>query len=165
MQTWGYHVIEAGARDTPFDILIEAPTESDALWTLYRTVHGFGCKRVAGPVAARANAVHVSWEQAMGQMNSTYGWIIDSEAAPADQLPSRAGLTGPGNLSPEIQSQLAAGAGAKFRMLGADGDVCFEGRYIGPDDARQFGPLDDLGAPDAGCTSIEYMVDGRWTPL
>ena len=108
-------------------------------------------------------------------MASTYAWVIDrdlifeppdSETAPP-RPDSRVGLTGPRNASPALLDQLRVGRGHPFRMLDGDGEVCYEGRLAGdPTSEDGFGPLDDLGEPDAGCTSIEYLQpDGEWEKL
>ena len=41
-----------------------------------------------------------------------------------------------------------------------DGELIYEGRYFGdPDGEEAFGPLDDFGMPDSGCTTIEYLSE------
>lgn len=60
----------------------------------------------------------------------------------------------------------------RFRMLDDDGDVYYYG--VMTQDAC-FDPLDDFGAPNAGCTSIELFTDfssggtklpaPKWMPL
>ena len=57
---------------------------------------------------------------------------------------------------------LAAYAPHEFRMLDDDGEVYYLGRSTVPD---SFAPLDDLGTPDAGATTIQYRRDGRWETL
>lgn len=84
-------------------------------------------------------------------MSAGYGWIITRDLIDDDE-----GVTGPSLVSQEIGSRLGAGEGRAFRMRDDDGEIYYYGRYLGPDDERLFGPLDDFGMPNAGCTSIEY---------
>lgn len=46
---------------------------------------------------------------------------------------------------------------------GATGQDCPVHGGALPDEA--FGPLDDFGTPNAGCTSIRYRTDNRWEQL
>lgn len=50
-----------------------------------------------------------------------------------------------------------------FRMLDGDGNIYYYGFTFGDDDG--FGPLDDFGQPNAGCTSIQYKIAGKWEEL
>jgi len=44
----------------------------------------------------------------------------------------------------------------EFRMLDGDGNVMYEGRMLlGDESDAEFHPLDDFGAPNAGCTEIQ----------
>lgn len=53
--------------------------------------------------------------------------------------------------------------GLAFRMKDADGELYFEGVYLGPADGDLFAPLEDFGSPDAGCTDILYRdAQGGW---
>lgn len=56
------------------------------------------------------------------------------------------------------------------RMLDDDGEVYYHGRFItatgeyGSED--DFGPLEDFGGPNAGCTEIQYKNAARqWETL
>ena len=49
-----------------------------------------------------------------------------------------------------------------FRMLDDDGEVYYIG-YCSDDSS--FDPLDDFGTPNAGCTEIQYKVNGKWEAL
>lgn len=109
------------------------------------------------------------------QARASYGWIIDRETvstendaniSPQNRTPSRAGWVGPRNIAPEIEQELRNGKGQQFRMYDDDGILYYEGRYIGPDDETAFGPLSDLGTPDAGAVRIDYKGKaGRWETL
>jgi hypothetical protein len=46
-----------------------------------------------------------------------------------------------------------------FRCKDDDGEVYYYGKMQRVD----FDPLDDFAAPNAGCTTIEYLHDGEWT--
>lgn len=101
-------------------------------------------------------------------MHANYGWIIDKDLHNGTDRGTAcmSGLTGPSNIDPELERQLKAGDGKKFRLLDDDGEIYYEGRYLGPDDESQFGPLDDFGLPDSGCTEIQYRTqDGWWETL
>lgn len=106
-------------------------------------------------------------------MSAKYGWIIDIDtladaSEPAASNLNAVGLTGPRDISVEITERLKAGEGKNFRMKDDDGEVYYEGRIILLEDAdpeSEFGPLDDFGAPNAGCTSIEYKTEKGWEYL
>jgi hypothetical protein len=104
-------------------------------------------------------------------MSSRYGWIIDVDHCPDENFraPSNMnapGMMGPSSLGTDIEAQLRAGLGDKFRLYDDDGEVMYEGRYIGPGDETLFAPLDDFGAPNAGATRIDYFTpQGEWETL
>lgn len=107
-------------------------------------------------------------------MSAAYGWIITREtvsnendaSCPVEfRTKSRKGWTGPRDIDPAVESRLVAGEGKRFRMFDDDGDLYYEGRYIGPDDESAFGPLDDLGTPDAGAVRIDYLENRKWVTL
>jgi hypothetical protein len=77
----------------------------------------------------------------------------------------RRGWTGPRDAPGELCEQLKAGKGRAFRMRDDDQIVYYHGRYLGPDDEDMFGPLDDLGRPDAGAADIQYRENGKWESL
>ena len=52
--------------------------------------------------------------------------------------------------------------GCKFRMLDDDGMVYYVGYS---NDSSSFQPLDDFGMPNAGCTDIQYLENGKWESL
>lgn len=97
-----------------------------------------------------------------------YAWIItqDHIADVLPDAPSDVGVSGPRAATPTQLAALRLGVGHPFRMLDDDGEVYYEGLFLGNSDAcAAFGPLDDFGTPNAGCTSIEYLRDGRWEVL
>ena len=112
---------------------------------------------------------------------TAYAWIIDRDHMPdpdcaAPSNGNAKGLTGPRDIPADVADALRNNPvkGLAFRMLDDDGEVYYRGRlYVPgvPDDdtlTRAFGfePLDDFGAPNAGCTTIEYRdAAGAWAPL
>ncbi len=83
----------------------------------------------------------------------------------ADQR-SEVGVAGPSTATDAQLAQLRGDTGHRFRMLDGDGVVYYEGLFLGDSDAEAaFGPLDDFGTPNAGCTSIEYWRDTKWEVL
>lgn len=107
---------------------------------------------------------------------ANYAWVITHDYGDHDLTPSRVGVLGPRNASGRLVAimETAGPAVRAFRMLTDDDEPCFEGLFTSSDlidepdselGEEAFGPLDDLGTPDAGCTTIEYRYDGRWTQL
>jgi hypothetical protein len=109
---------------------------------------------------------------------SDYAWIITKDLitnqGEADPLPTREGWVGPRDAPDALISKLQLGKGLKFRMRDDDGILYYCGRFIdelGNDadnlDENAFGPLDDLGTPDAGAVSIEYLnpATKKWERL
>ena len=84
-----------------------------------------------------------------------YSWIIT-----ADHLNEktdsyyRVGMEGP--FGTEHDWKANPDAGQPFQMFDDDGTLYYEGRYVGDDSEDLFGPLEDMGTPDAGCTGIKY---------
>ena len=93
------------------------------------------------------------------EIEMPYGWIItkDKVSEGADE-----GVAGPRGLEDKVFLRLKAGEGLKWRMRDDDGEVYYEGRYIGDTSEDLFAPLDDFGMPNAGCTDIEYFENGKW---
>jgi hypothetical protein len=55
-----------------------------------------------------------------------------------------------------------------FRLYTDDGDLIYEGSMTAYDDERCFGPLDDFGTPNYGCTYMmvrEGGTRGKWVLL
>lgn len=101
-------------------------------------------------------------------MPAKYGWIIDKDHLPIDGK-SSAGTMGPRDIAESVTTQLQQGAGRPFRMLDGDAEVMFDGRILTPGEEAgselDFGPLDDFGTPDSGCTEIHYREGHRWVVL
>lgn len=88
-------------------------------------------------------------------------WIIDIDflADPQSKegtLRNAVGLTGPSSYKGD-GSELKC----RFRLLDDDETACYEGRCDTDNDDNAFGPLDDFGTPNAGCTTIQYWVKGK----
>lgn len=107
----------------------------------------------------------------------SYAWIIDQDhlADPEDEPGTNmnaVGVCGPRDAPDELielleihaTKELAARhADAeiyRFRMYDDDGELYYTGRMItdeGATEEASFGPLDDYGTPNAGCTLIKYQ--------
>lgn len=125
---------------------------------------------------------------------SAYAWVCDSTLVedPADDTrlvedteDSRNGTTGPHNAPPELLGRLGNGEGRVWRTLfdtnwpdqPQDQRVCHVGRYLDWSDLdpahadrvdcdAEFGPLEDLSAPDCGAVTVQYRQDdGTWKTL
>lgn len=108
---------------------------------------------------------------------TAYGWIIDKDhTADADDEPgtymNAVGIVGPSDIPDDLKGVLESGKGRRFRMYDDDGELYYEGRWVGPNwachDGRYlassaFGPLWDFGKPNAGATEIRYQENGNNT--
>jgi hypothetical protein len=101
-----------------------------------------------------------------------YAWIIDEDRYEDEGTEfSAVGVTGPRGITEDQHNTLTHNKkyGKKFRMYDDDGAIVYVGRIINNgDDANYFGPLDDFGEPNTGCTEIWYQSDkdGRvWEQL
>ena len=104
-------------------------------------------------------------------MSRGYGWIVDVDHLAESSGDSRVGTFGPWGI-PYVYRQHLETAARPFaplywRCKDDDGELTHEGRYLGPRDERQFGPLFDLAMPDAGACHIEYLSadTGQWEEL
>ena len=66
-----------------------------------------------------------------------------------------------GPSSTPLQAHEIIHTGTKFRMYDDDNELYYEG-YSTEED---FSPLDDYGMPNAGCTSIEYLIHEKWVRI
>ena len=88
-----------------------------------------------------------------------------------DEFPSSVGTCGPSRAPESLLERLrTSGDGQVFRMLFDESDVCYVGRFLSTSASTDlgceaFGPLDDFGGPNIGCTMIEYLQDGEWVEL
>lgn len=85
------------------------------------------------------------------------GWIIDvdHDADKTAKAPSNANAVG--MIGPRAYKGDGSELHNKFRMLTDDREVVYEGRS---GDNSDFGPLDDFGQPNYGCTIIQYWQAG-----
>ena len=93
-------------------------------------------------------------------MASEYGWKITkdfwSEKYP--QYKSKVGAMGPS----DMELPILEGKRYTFRMYTDDMDLIYEGISS----EQGFGPLDDFGMPDFGCTIIKYKdKDGKFVAI
>ena len=92
---------------------------------------------------------------------SVYHWIITTDHIDGGRSK---GIRGPRGSRATVEDITAKGQ--PFRMHDDDGELYYEGVYLGPDDESMFGPLDDFGTPNAGCTSIQFKnARGAWEKL
>jgi len=89
-----------------------------------------------------------------------YAWKIDKDIIDRNHHKD---LIGPRGTSGNLENDINSGKGEKFRMFDDDMNLYYEGRITGGYDG--FEPLDDFGQPNAGCTSIEYLKNGKWEQL
>jgi hypothetical protein len=98
---------------------------------------------------------------------STYAWTITRDHL-ADDNDNEAGVTGPRDAPDALLASLRSGHGKAFRMYDDDGELYYSGRWVSSDDGLTedaFGPLDDFGTPNAGCTEIRYRDGNKWVTL
>lgn len=95
------------------------------------------------------------------KMNTPYAFVITKDVLHDEDMT----VMGPWNTTVRFPDVIRAGS--KFRMLDDDGIVYYEGFFLGDDKSEDaFGPLDDYGAPNAGCTEIQYLNNkGEWETL
>jgi hypothetical protein len=92
---------------------------------------------------------------------SSYAWVITRDHI-SEPPACDAGTQGPRDAT-ATQLQAASKAGTPFKMYDDDGILYYEGRCWsedGTDSEDGFGPLDDFGTPNAGCTEIRYRQPG-----
>lgn len=102
-----------------------------------------------------------------GPGTADYAWIITKDLISEPGEKSDVGVMGPSNASEAHLVVVRNGGGRAFRMLDDDGEVYYHGRVTGDSDSADadFGPLDDYGTPNAGCTEIQYYENHRWVTL
>lgn len=94
-----------------------------------------------------------------------YSWIITEDFI-GDQRDNDVGIYGP-SAAPYAPDEIHAHhAKQEFEMYDDDNILYYRGFYVGPDDESMFGPLEDFGTPNAGCTYIKYKDrHGQWEVL
>jgi len=92
-----------------------------------------------------------------------FGWIITKDNIDDGNA---VGVIGPSTATATATAEQIKQLGRPFRMLDDDGNIYYYGLYLGPDDEREFAPLDNYGSPNAGCTEIQYRnAQGAWKTL
>ena len=80
-----------------------------------------------------------------GDWNSTLMWLSLDEIRSSERRQCL-----------ELILHAASCSGKRFSMYDDDGGLCYEGVFVGDDDATGFEPLEEFGMPNAGCTEIRY---------
>ncbi len=105
-------------------------------------------------------------------MTAAYAWIIHTDHM-GDE-PHVPGTIGPSDAPDDLIARLHHGDGHPFRLYDDDGERYYSGRIafdpptsIAHLNDHAFGPLDDFGGPNAGCTEIRYQTGpkGSWEAL
>jgi hypothetical protein len=94
----------------------------------------------------------------------TSSWIEDENGAEFGKE-TKVFVSGPRNASAAMTA-LAVTSGYPFKMYDDDGIKYYEGKCWTADPEgfggeEFFGPLNDYGAPNAGCTEIKYPANGK----
>jgi len=99
-------------------------------------------------------------------MKDTYAWIIDRDHLSGGD-DSDAGTVGPRFAPDSLLADLKAGKGTLFRLFDDDGELYYSGRIVfaDPDEGVGLEPLDDYGAPNAGCTTMHAFERGVWVEI
>tara|TARA_Y100001970_G_C13911728_1_gene688888 strand:- start:73 stop:363 length:291 start_codon:yes stop_codon:yes gene_type:complete len=82
-----------------------------------------------------------------------YAWVITRDRIDGGMENGTVGSWKAALSAAEIRS---SEGGERFSMYDDDGNCCYEGIFVGDDDATGFEPLKDFGIPNAGCTEIRY---------
>lgn len=95
---------------------------------------------------------------------STYAWLITKDDIAESDADSSVGVTGPQGATDYQIKALMDGEGRTFYLYDDDKELYYTGRAIndGTSDGEygmDFGPLDDFGLPNAGCTLIKWEGD------
>lgn len=96
-----------------------------------------------------------------------YAWLITADHISdiEEGYASAAGTIGPRGCSLDAAA-IQGLPHETFRMFDDDGELYYEGLLVGDRTSEDgFAPLEDFGTPNAGCTRIDYRVNGRWEPL
>jgi len=92
-----------------------------------------------------------------GWWTITADFISDSDAKEGTNGNART-LCGPRENDLTMGLVVRHPAAQEFQMCDDDDTICYEGYCILPEGIGEeaFGPLDDFGMPNAGCTCIKY---------
>lgn len=136
------------------------------------------CTRVAKSTKAvktadgKADSINVCWQCGRDKrIPLGYAWLITVDhiataGGRAGTNQNAVGVIGPSGCGLD-EEDIRFLLPAEFRMRDGDGELYYEGLFVGdPTSSFAFGPLDDYGTPNAGCTTIEYKnAAGEWRPL
>lgn len=95
---------------------------------------------------------------------ASVAWMITKDHLPDEDAPlgtnlNAVGLAGPRDATEGELAALARGEGTKFKMFDDDGELYYEGLFLGDATSEgAFEPLDGFGRPNAGCERIDYHV-------
>jgi len=92
-------------------------------------------------------------------------WIIDKDCFADKDAKPRTNSNAVGVAGPREYQGDGSELKYKFRMMDDDGEIVYYGRCDSCDDDNAFGPLDDFGTPNYGCTRIDYLINGKWEML
>lgn len=94
----------------------------------------------------------------------TYCWCITKDLCECLGK-SRVGVVGPSTATLNADQINNCTESVQFRM-GDSNSWMYYGNFVGDNNSEDgFGPLDDLGRADAGCTEIEFKINGKWELL
>lgn len=110
---------------------------------------------------------------------SRYAWVIDQDhladpgSEPGHIATNAKGITGPRDATGLLLEALKIGNGTPFKLYDGDGELYYDGRIVWDGETvdhdlpeESFAPLDDFGAPNAGCAEIRYRdQSGAWVSL
>lgn len=99
-----------------------------------------------------------------------YAWMIDTDYEGFQDALRTLPIFGPYGMTDEQETLLLAHGEDthEFRLFDDDGNMYYSGWYVGDPNAEEaFGPLDDFGMPDSGCTRIDFLdkSTGKWEEL
>lgn len=97
----------------------------------------------------------------MPEDEMAYGWIITKDVLSDKEEWNDVNTIGPNTCPESLVTRLQAGEGQKFRLFDGDGELYYEGLYLGPDGETMFGPLNDFGTPNAGAVTIAYWNETK----
>lgn len=90
-----------------------------------------------------------------------HAWLITHDHVDEGRA---VGTIGPSGATQPQQAELMSGQGQEFELFDDDGILYYTGRLVcdledfGSEEVV-FGPLDEFGAPFAGCTKIKWSGD------
>ena len=89
-------------------------------------------------------------------------WTITKDLTDGCGEPSAEGVVGPSGAKLSASEIMSHPKAKDFRMYDDDGVLYYEGTLLGN---NEFAPLDDFGGPNAGCTRIDVLENGKWVTV